>query len=124
MTQLYHVRAVLVRLLGMKQEETPQAVFIPPDKVPMEKGAAVSFFRVVAAKENSYWVVKASDKHLTAHMAVVVEPITNKLKKFHLVIVVHYHNWTGPVYFNLIRPFEHIIVKLMAREGAKGAVAF
>ena len=124
-TQLYKARGVLVRVLGMKQEEMPQAVLIPPDRVPLEKGAPISFFTVVMAKEKSYWVVKASDKHLTAHLAVVAEPENrSKLKKFHLVVVVHYHNWAGPVYFNLIRPFEHIIVKNMALEGAKGAVAF
>jgi hypothetical protein len=32
-------------------------------------------------------------------------------------VVVHYKHWTGPVYFNLIRPFHHLVVSRMARAG-------
>ncbi|MGE6761631.1 DUF2867 domain-containing protein [Corallococcus interemptor] len=30
----------------------------------------------------------------------------------------HYRNWAGPVYFNVIRPFHHLVVARMARHGA------
>ena len=33
--------------------------------------------------------------------------------------VVHYKHWTGPVYFNVIRPFHHLVVRQMARAGTK-----
>lgn len=28
----------------------------------------------------------------------------------HVVTVVHYRNWKGPLYFNLIRPFHHLVL--------------
>ena len=123
-TQLYRVRAVLVRLLGMKQEGIPKPVIIPPDRIPMEKGSDISFFKVVLTKEDSYWVAEARDKHLSAYLAVIVEPLQGSSNRFHVMTVVHYLNWTGPVYFNLIRPFHHLIVKKLALEGAKGGLVF
>jgi hypothetical protein len=121
-TRLYQVRGVLVRVLGMKQEGLPQPVFVRPDEVPMTKGAMLSFFKVVEAREKSFWIGQATDKHLSAHLGVIREPRQNKPAKFHVLTVVHYKNWAGPVYFNIIRPFHHFIAKRMAKEGARGAV--
>ncbi len=121
---LYRIRAVLVRLMGMKQGEVPTHISVAPEKIPMKKGSAISIFKVVAAKENSYWLANASDKHLSAHVGVVMEPSKDRKKTFHLLIAVHYKNWAGPVYFNIIKPFEKIIVKGMAREGARGGLVF
>jgi hypothetical protein len=41
-------------------------------------------------------------------------------RRFHVVTIVHYNNLAGPVYFNVIRPFHHLVVKQMARRGAHG----
>lgn len=120
---LYKIRALLVRLLGMKQGQVPTHINIPPQDIPLTKGAKVSIFTVVAGKEGAFWLVQASDKHLEAHMGVVVEPSKSTKKKFHLVVVVHYKNWAGPVYFNIIRPFEWIVVRGMVRQGALGSLS-
>ncbi|WP_422698682.1 DUF2867 domain-containing protein [Desulfosarcina cetonica] len=32
---------------------------------------------------------------------------------------MRYRNWTGPVYFNLIRPFHHLVVREMMKAGAR-----
>jgi len=37
-----------------------------------------------------------------------------------IATVVHYRHWTGPIYFNLIRPFHHLIVWFMLRRGLAG----
>jgi len=34
---------------------------------------------------------------------------------------VHYKNWAGPAYFNLIRPFHHLRVWRMTRMGLRAA---
>lgn len=114
---LYGVRAVFVRLLGMKQESMPDAFQITPEDVSLTSGEWVSFFQVDQAKEELYWVAKAEDKHLTAYLLAVVDDSAVE-RQFHLVTLVKYHHWTGPVYFNVIRPFHHIVVRAMMRAGA------
>jgi hypothetical protein len=49
---------------------------------------------------------------------VVVEPLTMG-NRFLVVTIVHYRHWTGPVYFNVIRPFHHIVVWQMMKAGAR-----
>ena len=37
--------------------------------------------------------------------------------RYYVVTAVNYKHWTGPVYFNLIRPFHHLVVSRMAKHG-------
>ena len=72
------------------------------------------------AKEDLYWIAETPpDKHLRAYFGIVAEPVANDLKRYYIVTIVHYLHWTGPVYFNLIRPFHHLVVARMARAGAR-----
>jgi hypothetical protein len=112
---LYQVRAGFVRVLGMKQPRIPPAPRFTPARVPMKPGAKLSIFTVHAAKEDRFWVGHIVDEHLTAFIGVVVEPIEGPINRFHLFTIVHYNNWKGPVYFNVIRPFHHLVVWRMAR---------
>ncbi|MBC7815075.1 MAG: DUF2867 domain-containing protein, partial [Burkholderiales bacterium] len=59
------------------------------------------------------------DSHLSAMLGVAVEPLSGDQKRFHVVTVVYYHNWAGPLYFNVIRPFHHLVVSSMARAGVR-----
>ena len=115
MTFLYHVRGWFVRLLGMTQEGVPQAMQMRPEDVPMSAGKPAAFFTVALAEEERYWFAGISESHLTAQLGVVVEPLADGANRFHVVTVVHYHRWTGPVYFNVIRPFHHLVVYRMAK---------
>jgi Protein of unknown function (DUF2867) len=117
MTFLYGVRAVFVRLLGMKQGGIPKAVHTTPERVPMQPGAYLSFFKVAAALDNHYWLAAADDKHLKAGILVLGEPLPDGQTRFYLMTLVHYNEWTGPVYFNVIRPFHHLVVTGMSRAG-------
>ena len=117
-TFLYRIRAVFVQFLGMRQEGVPQAIHMKPENLPMQAGGKVAFFKVRIAEEEHYWVVEAEDSHLHASLGVVVELLQGDQKKFYVITVVHYHNWAGPVYFNVIRPFHHIVVGSMVRAGA------
>ncbi|MFP2931161.1 DUF6463 family protein [Pyxidicoccus sp. 3LG] len=120
---LFRVRAVFVRLLGMRQHGMPGPMRSRPEDIPMVRGSAASFFTVRHAEEEHVWVASAADTHLEALLAVVVEPGEGPRRRFHVVTVVHYRKWTGPVYFNVIRPFHHLVVGCMARAAASTAPA-
>ena len=85
----------------------------------MQIGKRAAFFTVCMAEEGRYWFAYNSDKHLKGTLGVVVEPLADQHKRFHVVTIVHYHNWTGPVYFQVIRPFHHLVVTRMAQAGRK-----
>lgn len=119
MTFLYGVRAVFVRTLGMRQAGIPTKTNLSPSQINMQPGQSAGFFKVRTAKEEAYWAVEAEDKHLKATLVVVIEPINPKLKRFYVITIVHYHHWTGPVYFNVIRPFHHLVVGQMAKAGVR-----
>lgn len=114
---LYGIRYYFVRLLGMTQEGMPGPTALSEADVSMKAGDWVTFFQVHQAQEEKFWVAEATDKHLTAYLAVVVDDSAAE-RLFHLATVVKYHHWTGPVYFNVIRPFHHIVVRSMMRAGA------
>ena len=115
---LYHIRAGFVRLLGMRQEEIPQQVLYRAADIPMTPGSKLSFFTVEQAEEGRHWVAGASESHLTAYLGVVLEP-RGTASRLHVVTLVKYNSWAGPVYFNVIRPFHHLVVRQMMRAGAQ-----
>ncbi|HZI14694.1 MAG TPA: DUF6463 family protein [Myxococcus sp.] len=123
-TALYGVRKVFVRLLGMRQEGMPQPMHLRPEDVPMTPGSAATFFTVRHTEEERVWVAGVTDTHLEALLAVVAEPASGGApKRFHVVTLVRYRNWAGPVYFNVIRPFHHLVVGRMAHHAALAATA-
>ncbi|MBZ0276511.1 MAG: DUF2867 domain-containing protein [Anaerolineae bacterium] len=119
-TFLYGVRAVFVRFLGMKQAGIPHPKPLAPEDISFAPDGSIYLFKVRAAKEEAYHVSGIADKHLTAELGVIVEPLSGNHKRFHVLTIVHYNNWAGPVYFNVIRPFHHVVVGSMAHAGAHG----
>ena len=78
----------------------------------------VTFFVVRCAREGAYWISETpDDRHLRAYFGVVKEPLSQTVSRFFVFTTVYYKHWTGPVYFNLIRPFHHLVVSRMARAG-------
>ena len=120
MTFLYHVRGGVVRLLGMRQDGVPQSVRFSPDDVPLEPGAEFLFFTVHSAEDDRYWIGGFVDQHLTGHVVAAVEASGDGARRLHLMTIVHYNNWAGPVYFGLIRPFHHLIVRLATNAAVRG----
>lgn len=119
MKGLYAIRWGFVRLLGMRQEGIPQTTTIAPEKVTMTPGEKMAFFTVAEAKEGEYWLCYARESHLTAYLGIVAEPLGGQKRRFHVVTIVQYHKWTGPVYFNVIRPFHHLVVAQMIKAGLR-----
>lgn len=120
---LYQIRGQFVRLLGLRQVGAPQPARLQPAEVPMTAGAQAAFFTVVAAAPEHYWAAAATDTHLTAHLAVIATPAAGGQRRFEVLTIVHYHSWAGPVYFNIIRPFHHLVVGSMMRAAAQAAPA-
>jgi len=118
---LYRTRTLVVRVLGLvKHKASEELPNMQPEQIPFNPGEKATFFIVRMAQEDVYWFAETPpDKHLRAYFGVVAEPLANDLKRYYVVTIVHYLHWTGPVYFNLIRPFHHLVVARMARAGAK-----
>jgi len=116
---LYRIRAGFVRLLGMKQEGMPGGSRLRPEDISFQAGQMETFFKIREGSEHSYWIASAQDKHLTADLIVVAEALSESRNRFYVGTVVHYHHWTGPLYFNVIRPFHHIVVSAMSNAGVR-----
>jgi len=117
MSFLYRVRWGFVRLLGMKQEGIPQALNVNPDTLDLTVGDKLAFFDVDAVESDRYLFVSASESHLKATLGVIREPLADGNSRYYAVTIVHYKNWAGPVYFNVIRPFHHVVVSQMLKAG-------
>lgn len=118
---LYRTREFLVNILGLVKHEKPDVLpSIQPEDLSFNPGEKASFFIVKTAKENVYWVSETpDDKHLKAFFGVVMEATNDKPTKFHVFTSVKYIHWTGPIYFNLIRPFHHLVVFSMMKNGVQ-----
>ena len=116
---LYRIRQMLVSILGLVKHEAPEELpNLEPEDVPFTPGENATFFVVRCAREELFWVSETpEDKHLKAYFGVVKEPVNDTVNRFYVITAVFYKHWTGPVYFNLIRPFHHLVVSRMARHG-------
>jgi hypothetical protein len=119
--QLYRVRKLLVAILGLVKHEEPEELpNLQPEDVSFTPGEETSFFIVRCAKEDLFWISETpDDKHLRAYFGVVQEPLDTSTNRFYVITTVYYKHWTGPVYFNLIRPFHHLVVSRMAQYGSR-----
>ncbi len=121
----YRIRKVFVRLLGMRQDENPEMLRpLNPEDVPFTPGKTATFFIVRHASKDRFWIVETpDDKHLQAFLGIFKNEVSPGLNRYFVMTVVHYKHWTGPVYFNVIRPFHHLVVKQMALAGVNPKVA-
>lgn len=118
LTLLYKLRGMLAGLMGLKHDELVNHGFSVAD-YDFEPGGQVDFFTSVDSAANKFWIGEAGDKHLSGYIGVVAEPEQEGLNRYHVFTIVHYKHWTGPLYFNLIRPFHHLIVYFMGKYAAE-----
>ena len=119
MRVLHRARTVFARLLCLRDPDLPAGPRLRPEEIPLTPGGKVWFFTVVGAAEYRYIALEMTDTHLTAYLAIVAEPTVIGLNRFHAVTIVKYHRWTGPLYFNVIRPFHHLVVRSIVNAGAR-----
>lgn len=87
-------------------------------KIPYPKNFE-PLYKTVASVDDHYWLGVISDSHLTAHFGVLKQEMPGETALFHVFSIVHYHGTAGKIYFNLIRPFHHLVVHFMIKEAAK-----
>jgi hypothetical protein len=116
----YRIRKVFVLLLGMRQDDDPELLKpLNAEDISFQPGETASFFTVRYAEKDQYWIAETpDDKHLRAFVGIFKQRVNQQENRFHVMTIVHYKHWTGPVYFNVIRPFHHLVVKQMALAGA------
>ncbi len=103
---LFAIRNAAVRVLGLR-----------PVHAVASDSASVGPFRVQLARED-LWVGGIDDAHLSAWLCVLREPRAGAAPRIHLGTIVRYNDWRGPLYFNVIRPFHHLLVGALARSVA------
>jgi Protein of unknown function (DUF2867)/Pyridoxamine 5'-phosphate oxidase len=120
---LFQVRGVLARLLRLRTGGGALDARRIPGELPLFPGGRLSGFTTLAFEEGRFWFAEVDqDRHLQAWIAVTVtEGADATQRRFCVRTVVKYKDWTGPIYFNLIRPVHHLLVWILARSAAKGA---
>jgi hypothetical protein len=119
MTFLFHVRNGFARLLRLPPDIAIAQHRFGADDVPLTPGQTFAFFTVQAAEDDHYWIGKFEEKHLDGYVVVAAEPVDHDARRLHMMTIVHYNNWAGPVYFNVIRPFHHLIVRVVMNAAVK-----
>jgi hypothetical protein len=120
---LYWLRGGLAKAMGLRHDAVPGTATLTPEDVPMIPGGRLSFLTVAHAGEERHWIAFAEDKHLAAWICVLATPRAAGGARFDVATVVVYRHWTGPLYFNAIRPFHHMMVAGMARAAVRRSPA-
>jgi len=112
MQVLWKVRVWLLKCLGQGEHNVPEEERMTAETLPVEAGEMATFFTVADSDGETFWMAVAEESHLGAALAVVVEDIEDNqgMKRFHIITVVKYNNLAGSIYFNVIRPFHHLVV--------------
>lgn len=120
MEVLWRLRTWLVRFIGIRSETVADDQKLTGDNLPIEQGQQALFLTVCESDGVTYWVADCCESHLDFAVGVVAEPIPGSQgsSRFHVLTAVHYNSAAGKLYFNIIRPFHHLVVAA----GMKNAV--
>ena len=112
MRVLWKVRVWLLKVLGQGGNDVSGEGQLTAESLPIETGQEALFFTVAESDGETYWVAIGEESHLGMALGVVVQPVEGQedMKKFSVITVVQYRNFAGSIYFNLIRPFHHLVV--------------
>ena len=111
---LFGVRILLAWALRL-ETAVPDSFRLRPETVSFSPGDPASFFTVVRGEEDHYLLLKVSDNHLVAWLAIITD--NGQPAEFKVVTLVKYLRPVGRFYYNLIRPFHHLVLLSMCRAG-------
>ncbi|GAA0579419.1 DUF2867 domain-containing protein [Kribbella sandramycini] len=117
---LFGIRIAVAKALRLDTATVPLASRLRPETVSFTPGDPVSFFTVERGEENHYLLLKVTDNHLVAYLAILTDNDRPEAS-FTVVTLVQYLRPAGRFYYNLIRPFHHLVVRSMCRAGLKSA---
>lgn len=118
MAVLWQIRVWLLRALGQGEKAVPDEERFSAETLPVKPGEMAGFFAVTDSDGETYWMAEGKESHLECVLAVFAEPDSASgpgMRRFHIMTVVRYRSWVGPVYFNIIRPFHHLVVHFAMR---------
>ncbi len=115
---LFAVRMVVAQVLRLETTGIPDSRRLRPETVSFTPGDPASFFTVERGEEDHYLLLKVTDNHLIGYLAIITDNARPE-SEFKVVTLVRYLRSAGRFYYNLIRPFHHVVVLSMARTGAK-----
>ena len=108
-----------VGLLGISQDGIPRQEDIRPQDVSFIPGDKTGMFTVLAAQEGHYWLAQAQDEIITGYVGVVVEAPGQDGRRFHFISGATWRGWKGRVYYAVILPFHHLVVRCMVKHAQK-----
>ncbi|MGY4767215.1 DUF2867 domain-containing protein [Kribbella sp. CWNU-51] len=111
---LFGVRILLAWALRL-ETAVPDSFRLRPETVSFTPGDPASFFTVVRGEEDHYLLLKVSDNHLIAWLAIITD--NGQPAEFKVVTLVKYLRPVGRFYYNLVRPFHHLVLLGMCRAG-------
>ena len=111
---LFGVRILLAWALRL-ETAVPDSFRLRPETVSFTPGDPAAFFTVVRGEEDHYLLLKVSDNHLVAWLAIITDD--GQPEEFKVVTLVKYLRPVGRFYYNLIRPFHHLVLLSMCRAG-------
>ncbi|WP_433162978.1 DUF2867 domain-containing protein [Kribbella sp. CA-247076] len=115
---LFAVRMVVAQVLRLDTTGVPAGRRLRPETVSFTPGDPASFFTVVRGEEDHYLLLEITDNHLVAWLAIITDN-AQPVSSFKVVTLVRYLRPAGRFYYNLIRPFHHLVVASMAQAGTR-----
>jgi hypothetical protein len=112
---LFAVRMGLAVVLRLETTGIPDSRHLRSETVSFTPGEKDSFFTVVRGEEDHYLLLEIADNHLMGYLAFITD--NDRPATFKVVTLVQYLRPAGRFYYNLIRPFHHVVLLSMCRAG-------
>lgn len=121
---LFLARGGLARLMRLQHPSSGSSRPLRPEEISFHPGDRLAFFKISAGKDDAFLVLTAADTHLVGHLIIEVDPTdAGTERKFRIITAVQYRRWTGRLYFNIIRPFHHLVMHRMIAAARRPAQA-
>jgi uncharacterized protein DUF2867 len=114
---LFAARTVVALALRL-ETVAPPTRRLRPETVSFTPGDLDLFFTVERGEEDHYLLLKISDNHLIGYLAFITDNAKPE-SEFKVVTLVKYMRPAGRFYYNLIRPFHHIMILSMCRAAVR-----
>jgi hypothetical protein len=112
---LFAIRIAVAAVLRLETVTVPDSRRLRPETVSFTSGEKDAYFTVVRGEDDHYLLLKASDNHLIGYLAIITD--NERPATFKVVTLVQYLRPAGRFYYNLIRPFHHLVLLSMCRAG-------
>lgn len=112
---LFAVRMAVAAVLRLETTGVPDSRRLRPETVSFTPGEKNAFFTVKRGEEDRFLLLEVTDNHLIGYLAFITD--NERPATFKVVTLVKFLRPAGRFYYNLIRPFHHVIMLGMCRAG-------